>query len=89
MGFFFDTIIKRVGLNISNPLKFSRMVISSVTSRARRKTTPRGLSKLSGSNAYPIGGELTQLTKDWFFSTPSGASNSAVVISSYGRREWS
>lgn len=44
--------------------------------------------RLIESGVLAVEGELTRFTKDWLFSTPSGASNVVVVMPSNGWREW-
>jgi hypothetical protein len=44
--------------------------------------------RLIESGVLAVEGELTRFTKDWLFSTPSGASNAVVVMPSNGWREW-
>ena len=58
---------------------------------------PKGKSRADLVNArdrlieigvLAVEGEFTRFTKDWLFSTPSGASNAVVVMPSNGWREW-
>ncbi|EGG29402.1 hypothetical protein IMCC3088_1858 [Aequoribacter fuscus] len=44
--------------------------------------------RLIESGVLAVEGEFTRFTKDWLFSTPSGASNAVVVMPSNGWREW-
>jgi len=44
--------------------------------------------RLIESGVLAVEDEFTRFTKDWLFSTPSGASNAVVVMPSNGWREW-
>lgn len=48
----------------------------------------RARDRLIESGVLEIHGESTVFTRDWLFSTPSGASNAVVVMPSNGWREW-
>lgn len=44
--------------------------------------------RLIESGVLEVQGETTVFTKDWLFTTPSGASNAVAVMPSNGWREW-
>ena len=53
-----------------------------------REDLVKARDRLIESGVMVVEGESTVFTKDWLFSTPSGASNAVVVMPSNGWREW-
>ena len=67
-------------------LKGSRGLLN--PSGKSRADLVKARDRLIESGVLQIQGESTVFTKDWLFSTPSGASNAVVVMPSNGWREW-